>query len=207
MSKACLCPAAAEAMVCAMQIPVRELSMADRAGLERHFLALEPEDRRLRFGAAISDATVRAYVKRIAFDRDTVFGVGDDNLRLLGVAHLARLPGAAELGISVLKDHRLRGVGGALMARAVMRARNVGLRTLFMHCLAENDAIMHLARKLGMDIVTQAPEADARLSLPPADASSLFGEVLEQRVALFDHALKAQSRLFVAALKGNASGA
>ena len=86
--------------------------MADRAGLERHFLALEPEDRRLRFGAAIGDATVRAYVKRIAFDRDTVFGVVDDNLRLLGVAHLARLPGAAELGISVLKDHRLRGVGG-----------------------------------------------------------------------------------------------
>ena len=190
-----------------MQIPVRELSMADRAELERHFLALGPEDRRLRFGAAIGDATVRAYVKRIAFDRDTVFGVGDDNLRLLGVAHLARLPGAAELGISVLKDHRLRGVGGALMARAVMRARNVGLRTLFMHCLAENGAIMHLARKLGMDIVTQVPEADARLSLPPADASSLFGEVLEQRVALFDHALKAQSRLFVAALKGNASGA
>ena len=88
-----------------------------------------------------------------------------------------------------------------------MRARNVGLRTVFMHCLAENDAIMHLARKLGMDIVTQAPEADARLSLPPANASSLFGEVLEQRVALFDHALKAHSRLFVAALKGNASGA
>ena len=133
-----------------MQIPVRELSMADRAGLERHFLALGPEDRRLRFGAAIGDATVRAYVKRIAFDRDTVFGVGDDNLLLLGVAHLARLPGAAELGISVLNDHRLRGVGGALMARAVMRARNVGLRTVFMHCLAENDAIPHLARKLSM---------------------------------------------------------
>jgi len=207
MSTACLCAVATEAKVWAMQVPVRELSTADRAELERHFLALDPEDRRLRFGAAIGDATVRAYVKWIAFDRDTVFGVTDDNLRLLGVAHLARLPGAAELGISVLSGHRLRGVGGALMARAVMRARNVGLRTLFMHCLAENDAIMHLARKLGMDIVTQAPEADARLSLPPADASSLFGEVLEQRVALFDHALKAQSRLLVAALKGSASGA
>ncbi|HJV10598.1 MAG TPA: GNAT family N-acetyltransferase [Burkholderiales bacterium] len=207
MSKACLCPAAAEAMVCAMQIPVRELSMADRAELERHFLALDPEDRRLRFGATIADATVRAYVKRIAFDRDTVFGVADDNLRLLGVAHLARLERAGELGLSVLKGHRQRGLGGALMARAAMRARNLGLRTLFMHCLAENDAILHLARKLGMDIVTEAPEADARLSLPPADASSLFGEVLEQRLALFDHALKAQSRLLVAALKGNASGA
>jgi GNAT superfamily N-acetyltransferase len=190
-----------------MQIPVRELSNADRAELERHFLALDSDDRRLRFGATIGDATVRAYVRRIAFDRDTVFGVADDNLRLLGVAHLARLTGAGELGLSVLKGHRLQGVGGALMARAVMRARNVGLRTLFMHCLAENDAIMHLARKLGMDIVTDAPEADARLSLPPADASSLFGEVLEQRVALFDHALKTQSRLLAAALRGSSSSA
>ncbi len=207
MSKACLSKGAGKAMVSAMQIPVRALSDIDRAELERHFLALDPEDRRLRFGTAIGDATVRAYVKRIAFDRDTVFGVADDNVRLLGAAHLARLPGAAELGISVLKGHRLQGVGGALMARAVMRARNIGVRTLFMHCLAENDAIMHLASKLGMDIVTDAPEADARLSLPPADASSFFGEVLEQRVALFDHALKAQSRLLVAALKGSSSGA
>jgi len=207
MSKGRLPAAARTAMVSAMQIPVRALSSIDRAELERHFLVLDPEDRRLRFGATNADATVRAYVKRIAFDRDTVFGVADDNLRLLGVAHLARLERAGELGLSVLKGHRQRGLGGALMARAAMRARNLGLRTLFMHCLAENNAIMHLARKLGMDIVTQAPEADARLSLPPADASSLFGEVLEQRVALFDHALKAQSRLFVAAFKGNASGA
>lgn len=199
--------AAHEPMVSAMQIPVRALSSIDRAELERHFLALDPDDRRLRFGTAIGDATIRAYVKWISFDRDTVFGVVDDNLGLVGVAHLARLPGAAELGISVLKGHRLHGLGEALMARAVMRARNIGVRTLFMHCLAENDAIMHLARKLGMDIVTDAPEADARLSLPPADASSLFGEVLEQRVALFDHALKSQSRLLVAALKGSSSGA
>jgi GNAT superfamily N-acetyltransferase len=202
-----LSKAAREPMVSAMQMPVRALSSIDRAELERHFLALDPEDRRLRFGATIGDAAVRAYVKRIAFDRDTVFGVADEDLRLLGVAHLARLEGAGELGLSVLKGHRLHGVGGALMARAVMRARNLGLRTLFMHCLAENDAILHLARKLGMDIVTDAPEADARLSLPPADASSFFGEVLEQRVALFDHALKTQSRLLAAALRGSSSGA
>src|SRR5688500_12225865 len=98
MSKACLSTKAREAMVPAMQIPVRALSDIDRAELERHFLALDPEDRRLRFGTAIGDATVRAYVKRIAFDRDTVFGVADDNVRLLGAAHLARLPGAAEPG-------------------------------------------------------------------------------------------------------------
>jgi hypothetical protein len=51
---------------------------------------------------------------------------------------------------------------------------------------------MHLARKLGMRIVTEQGEAEAWLALPPADASSHFGEVFAQRVALFDYALKSQ---------------
>jgi hypothetical protein len=71
------------------------------------------------------------------------------------------------------------------------------VRTLFMHCLAENAAIMHLARKQGMQVVAAAGEADARLALPPADASSYLGAVFEQRVALFDYALK-QGRAWLA---------
>jgi hypothetical protein len=61
-----------------------------------------------------------------------------------------------------------------------------------MHCLRENGAMMHLARKQGMALVAEAGEVDARLILPPADAGSHFGEVFAQRVALFDSALKAQ---------------
>ena len=59
-----------------------------------------------------------------------------------------------------------------------------------MHCLTENGAMMHLARKQRMRIVVESGEADAWLSLPPADASSHFGEAFAQRVALFDYALK-----------------
>jgi hypothetical protein len=66
------------------------------------------------------------------------------------------------------------------------------VRTLFMHCLTENGAMMHLARKQGMQIVAESGEADAKLLLPPADASSYLGAAFEQRVALFDHALKTQ---------------
>jgi hypothetical protein len=71
-----------------------------------------------------------------------------------------------------------------------MRARNWGVRALFMHCLAENGAMLHLARKQAMEIVVESGEADAWLRLKPADASSHFGEVFAERVALFDYALK-----------------
>ena len=171
-------------------ILVRELSRLERPALEPHFLALDGEDRRLRFGIPINDDAVRAYVARIDFERDAAFGVYDDALHLIGAAHVARSDGHAELGVSVLPGHRGRGIGGALLARAHMRARNWGVRALFMHCLTENGAMMHLARKQEMEIVVESGEADAWLRLSPADASSHFGEVFAQRVALFDYALK-----------------
>jgi GNAT superfamily N-acetyltransferase len=180
-----------------MSILVRELSRLERDAIERHFLVLQTEDRRLRFGVPLADCAVQAYVRRIDFERDGVFGVSNDELALIGAGHLARADGHAELGVSVLPGYRGEGVGAALLARAHMHARNWGVRALFMHCLTENGAMMHLARKQGMAIDAGAGEADAWLRLAPADAASYFGEVFAQRVALFDHALK-QGRALLA---------
>jgi len=171
---------------------VTELSRVHRAALLRHFFALDAHDRWLRFGAAISATALRAYVAGIDFERDAVFGIFDADLELNAVAHVARASDHAELGISVLAAHRNQGAGGALLMRAVLRARNWGVRMLYMHCLRENDTMMYIARKQGMRIVTEQGEANAWLGLPPADAGSHFGEVFAQRVALFDYALKAQ---------------
>ena len=180
-----------------MSVLVRELSRLERDALERHFVSLDAEDRRLRFGVPLADSAVHDYVARIDFERGAVFGVSDDALALIGAGHLARADGHAELGISVLPGHLGRGIGAALLARAHMHARNWGVRSLFMHCLGENAAMMHLARKQQMTLVLEAGEADAWLRLPPADAASYFGEVFAQRVALFDHALK-QGRAWLA---------
>lgn len=173
-----------------MQILIRELSPLERPALERHLLSLDGVDRRLRFGGARSDASVCAYVGGVDFDRDAVLGVFDDALLLVGAAHLCRTPRHAELGVSVLDGHRNRGIGAALLARAHKHARNWGLRTLFMHCLTENRAMMHLARRQGMQVVAEAGEAAAWLKLPPADALSHMAAAFEQRVAAFDYALK-----------------
>jgi len=172
--------------------PVRELAALERDAVERHFLALGADDRRLRFGTPIADSAIRAYVARIDFDRDAVFGVFDEGLSLRGAAHLARSSGHAELGVSVLPGYRNQGLGAALLRRAVLHARNWQGHGLFMHCLRENRAMMHLARKQGMVIVTEAGEADAWLELPRPDAATFFGEAFEQRVGLLDYALKAQ---------------
>jgi GNAT superfamily N-acetyltransferase len=173
-------------------IVARELNRLERPKLAAHFLALGPEDRRLRFGLSISDASIAEYVAHIAFGRDAVFGVFDDELNLAGAAHLARAEDHAELGISVLPAHRGRGIGGALLERAHTHARNWATGILFMHCLSENAAMMHLARKQGMRIAAASGEADAHLELAPASPSSITGALLAERAGLFDYALKSQ---------------
>lgn len=193
-----------------MQIVTRELTRLERPKLAAHFLALDAEDRRLRFGLPISDDSVCDYVERIDFGRDAVFGVFDDELSLVGAAHLARAEHHAELGVSVLPAQRGRGVGSELLERAHMHARNWGIATLFMHCLTENAAMMHLARRQGMRIAAAGGEADAHLELPPASPSSFASALLAERVGLFDYALKSQfvtaRRLLASALGSGSSG-
>jgi GNAT superfamily N-acetyltransferase len=186
-------------------VPVKRLSGADRPALVAHFVQLDDEDRRLRFGSARRDESLREYVESLDFDRDAVFGVFDDDLALAGVAHVAISPDSAELGVSVLPAARQRGIGTALFERANLFARTHYIRTMFTHCLTENRSMMHLARKAGMVIVTEAGEADARLELRPGGMTTIAREMMADRVALLDYAMKAQltaARRLAANLRG-----
>lgn len=173
-------------------IPVLPLSETNRPALRRHFLRLEPEDLRLRFEHVISEITLLKYVDAIDFQRDAVFGVFDDRLELAGVAHLGLRGEIAEFGVSVIPGHRGEGIGTALYRRAYEYCRNHRIDTLFVHCLKENAAMMHIARKAGMQIVLDAAEVEAHLRVPPGDPASYAEEFLDDRVGLFDLALKSQ---------------
>ncbi len=190
---------------------VRELTAADRERLLHHFLALGADDRLLRFGQIVPDHVIENYVRTIDFTRDTVFGVFDHRLELVGVGHLAYLPGegdrrTAEFGVSVLESQRGKGVGSKLFERAAMHSRNTHVTTLYMHCLSRNATMMHIAKKAGMKIEYAYGEADAYLTLAPADQSSILAEMLQEQAAVFDYALKRQasqaSKLFETFLPG-----
>lgn len=174
-----------------MSLVVHELGRAQAAAILDHFLALNAEDRRLRFGLVVADESLRKYVTSIRYGSDCLFGIYADDLTLLGVAHLASRSDPAELGLSVLPAARGLGIGTLLFARSVMRARNLGLSRLFMHCLAQNDAILHIARKAGMKVTTESGESDAWLELPPASLGSIGKDALENQEALVDWMMKA----------------
>jgi GNAT superfamily N-acetyltransferase len=170
-------------------LPIR-LGPADREALTQHFLALGPDDRRLRFGASLSDDAIRNHEERIDFARDELFAIPGEDLRLQAVVHVAFLRDSAELGLSVLPEARGRGLGNALFARAVMHLTNRGVGEVFVHCLTENGAMMHLARKNGMRVVFDGSESDARLALPRPTAGSILAEWIWDQNARFAHEVR-----------------
>ena len=173
-----------------MPIPVQRLGGTARTAYREHLVALDAEDRRLRFGVPQSSAAIAAYVERINFDSDSLFGVHGEALALDGAAHLALGPGFAELGISVHPQARGKGIGGALMNRATEFARNRSIMRVYVYCLAENLAMIRLARRTGMRVVVQSGDADAHILLPAATPLSVTSEFVVECVALLDYTLR-----------------
>jgi GNAT superfamily N-acetyltransferase/uncharacterized protein YjiS (DUF1127 family) len=156
-----------------MSFAIQRLNEGIRATLVAHFLALPVKDRCLRFGTALAPAVIAAYVDGIDFVRGAVFGVHDDRLALVGVAHMAIEDDLAEVALSVLPMHRGRGVGSALFKRAVAHARKRCIPRLFMLFRSENAPIMRIAQRFGMRIVAGSGEARAHLKLQAAPLSSI----------------------------------
>jgi GNAT superfamily N-acetyltransferase len=148
-------------------LTIQRLGEGMRAALVAHFLALPMRDRYLRFATPFAATAVASYVDRINFARDAVFGVHDDQLALVGAAHVAFEDDLAEVALSVLPAHRGQGVASALFRRAVAHARNRRIPKLFMHFLSGNTPITRIARRFGMEIVAGANDADAYLDLQP----------------------------------------
>lgn len=177
-------------------IPVRELHAGHKDEILNHLLQLNDEDRRLRFGTQTPDEVIAHYVEHLDFNKDTVFGIFNGDLKLIGMAHLAYLPEsknqarAAEFGVSVLPEGRAQGLGTALLQRSAVHSRNTRIETLYVHCLASNKAMMHLAQKAGMRVEYAYGDADAYLKLSPASPATIVEEAANEQWADLDYAMK-----------------
>lgn len=179
-------------------VPVRSLTSRHRDRIRAHLLALDEQDRYLRFGYAATDAQIAHYADSIDFERDEVFGIFNRRLDLIAMAHLAYAPtpqfkgkpALAEFGGSVLRAARGRGLGARLFDHAVLHARNRRIETLFIHALSENTAMLKIARNAGATVEREGSESEAWLALPPDDLVSQVGAIVEDQAAEWDYHLK-----------------
>jgi RimJ/RimL family protein N-acetyltransferase len=161
---------------------IRKIAAAESLQLHKHLIRLDPESRRLRFGAVVRDDFVRRFVRGLDWSSSIHLGYFDKS-RLRGAAHLVwsdqPYPPGVEYAVSVEAPHQNAGIGTELTRRAVTIARNRGLRELYMVCLRENARMQHVARKVGATVVLDGVEAEGRVALPHADPVSLWQEAFD----------------------------
>lgn len=182
-------------------VPIREIQATHTLKIQKHLKALGGDDRYLRFGYAATDEQIEAYVASLDFVGDSLFGIYNRRLDLIGMAHLSysinpEYASCAEFGVSVTKTARGRGYGTRLFERAITHSRNEGVRMLFVHALSENTAMIKIAKRAGAKVERDGSNSQAHLLLPPADFDSQVEEMLDQQVAWTDYQLKTQAKLF-----------
>jgi GNAT superfamily N-acetyltransferase len=176
------------------------LSAYFRPALRAHFAALEADDLYLRFGAHLRPEVLDDYVAAIDFSRCMVLGVFDDELALVGVAHLSPEGSDWEMGVSVLAPFRHHGVGSLLLRQAMREVRAAGSDRISVHFLSENHALMHLIGKVGAAVVANQGDSDGIILLPRPDAFERWADLAAEQFNAFDFGIKAQlfmSRLLV----------
>ena len=183
-------------------VPIRSLAPRHRERIAAHLLALDERSRYLRFGYAATDAQIARYVDTLDFEHDEVFGIFNRRLELIAMSHLAHRPADAdrqrlamsEFGVSVLPKARRRGFGARLFEHAMLHARNRGVKTIFIHALSENTAMLKIARHAGATVERDGSESEAWLKLPPDSFASHLDEIVASRAAEVDYQLKLRTR-------------
>ena len=177
-------------------VPIRSIGASHTGRITSHLLALEPQDRYLRFGYAANDEQIGRYVAGLNFERDEIFGIYNRKLELMAFSTDPEHQSCAEFGVSVLAHARGRGYGARLFDRAAMHSRNEGVQMMFIHALSENTAMLNIARKAGATVERDGSETEAYLKVQPANLGSRMSEMLDEQIAQGDYRLKVQAKKF-----------
>ncbi len=129
----------------------RRLGCQDRAYIERHLLMLAPSDRMARFGRALSETAIRAYVQTLDPQRCVLMGSINERADVLvGLAEAqpTGVPGRVEMAVSVQASYRRRGLGRRLVAAAMAAAFACGAEAAELRFDPGNSNAVGLLRKL-----------------------------------------------------------
>ncbi len=129
---------------------IRKLWFREANLLRDHLLRLDPDSRRSRFGSSATAYFIEQYTSRALTPESIVHGYFEDGV-LRAAAELRAFgkpfPIDAEAALSVERPWQNRGVGSALLDRAILAAQNRGIRTIQLNCLLDNVRMQAVAKK------------------------------------------------------------
>jgi RimJ/RimL family protein N-acetyltransferase len=150
---------------------IRRVFSYHSSKLELLLLSLSPEDRRFRFSGTVHDEAVCKYVHNLQWRKICIYGMYDRDGVLVGAVELVPTAAGTELAIQVGPEHKRRGIGRALMSRAMVHAKLRGLGKLQILCSADNAAMQHLAHGVGMRLTREYGDVEGRVTVGPATAA------------------------------------
>jgi GNAT superfamily N-acetyltransferase len=177
---------------------VRKLWRAETDAYGAHLLRLDPESRQRRFSGAVSDDFIARHAASARDMGVVLHGFFIDGT-LRGAAELrpfgAMFAREAEAAFSVEHPWQSQGVGSVLLQRTLLTARNRGIATLHMHCLADNRRMQQLARKFEADLKFDFGSVVGAVDAPYSTPLSLLREAMADAHGVAASILDAQSRM------------
>ena len=150
----------------------------------------------MRFGMAVTDDYIKNYVEQTCdMSSNKWFGV-ENNGEIVAACHAAIIDDIAELGCSVDSNYRGHGLAQGMFDRAVTWLRSKGITDVCMHCLSENGAMKHIARKNDMVVVSDYGETDANVHLHPPTPFVHMADAYADRMSVYDMMLKNNIKIF-----------
>ncbi len=183
-----------------LEIPgtIRKLWIGEAKPFREHLLRLDPESRRSRFGSPVNQFFIENYAARALGPNSVVHGFYADGM-LRAAAELRPFgrgfPAEAEAAFSVEADFQNLGVGSALLDRTILAAKNRGVRTIYMSCLAENRRMQSIAKKYEADLRFEADEVVGEVANTGPTPLSLFREWIADGHGYATAILDVQSRM------------
>ena len=177
---------------------IRKLWIGEAARYRDHLLRLDQASRHSRFGGGVSDEFIRNYVSTTFGLSAVVHGFFVDGA-LRGAAELRPLGAAfrreAEAAFSIETPWQSHGVGSALLGRTLLAARNRGIKTLHMACLANNRRMQELARKFAAELSFDFGNVVGEVAAARPTPLSVLRELVADNHGFATAVLDVQSRL------------
>ena len=177
---------------------IRKLWIGETDVYRDHLLRLDRESRHRRFSGAVSDEFVARHAASAGEFGVVLHGFFVDGV-LRGAAELrsigAPFAREGEAAFSIEQAWQSQGVGTALLERTLLSARNRGIRSLRMHCRADNRRMQQLARKFEAGLSFDFGSVIGEVDPPRYTAVSILREVISDSHGMTDALLEAQSRL------------
>ncbi len=178
---------------------IRKLWPGETEAYRDHLLRLDHDSRHRRFSGAVADEVIARHAATTSGLGVVVYGFFVDGV-LRGAAEL-RQSGSlfsheAEAAFSIEQPWQSHGVGTELLERTLLSARNRGINSLRMDCLAENRRMQQLARKFDAEFSFDFGSVVGEVDPPRSTALSLLREVMADTHAVAGRVFEVQARLF-----------